>query len=66
MEPPASLSSDGTSVKVAGMVWFSNEDKISLNISELNFNKKQRGKRGRINTGGIHEKGLCRKSGRDF
>ena len=45
MEPPASLSSDGTSVKVAGMVWFSNEDKISLNISELNFNKKQRGKR---------------------
>ena len=27
------------------MVWFSNEDKICLNISELNFNKKQQGKR---------------------
>ena len=35
----------GVSVNVAGMKWFSKEDKIALNIGELNFEKKKRGKK---------------------
>ena len=44
-EPPSTLSADNTSINVAGMKWFPKEDMISLDISELNFAKKQRGKK---------------------
>ena len=44
-EPPSTLSADNTSINVAGMKSFPKEDMISLDISELNFAKKQRGKK---------------------
>ena len=37
-DPPKSLANeDGCSVNIAGIKWFPNEDKISLDTSELNF-----------------------------
>ena len=44
-DPPESLTDDGSSIGVVGMKWYSKEDKISLNIGELNFAKKLRGKK---------------------
>ena len=41
-DPPSDLSEDKVSIKVAGMKWFSKEDKISLNCSNLNFTRKGR------------------------
>ena len=48
LDPPDNLSTDGVSVNVAGMKWFPKEDKIALNIGELNFGKKIRGKKSHI------------------
>ena len=42
--PPAHLSENGVSINVAGMVWFSEDDVLQLNIDELNFADKVRGK----------------------
>jgi len=44
-EPLESLSSDGQSISIAGMTWFPKDDLLSLDIGELNFAKKQRGKK---------------------
>ena len=44
-KPVLELTQDGESVNVAGCKWFPEEDKISLDISELNFSKKHRGKK---------------------
>ena len=44
-DPPDELSNDGKSINVAGMKWHSKNDEISLDIGELNFAKKQRGKK---------------------
>ena len=44
-DPPEHLSKDGKSVTVGGLKWFPKEDCISINIGELNFAKKYRGKR---------------------
>ena len=44
-DPPGSLSDDGVSVLVAGIRWFTKEDKISLNMGKLMFGKKQRGRK---------------------
>ena len=44
-DPPNNLSTDDCSVNVAGMKWFPKEDMVSLDIGELNFAKKQRGKK---------------------
>ena len=44
-DPPSDLSTDGVSVKVAGMKWNTKADKISLETGDLNFLKKQRGKK---------------------
>ena len=41
---PENLTADGESISVAGMKWYSEEDKISLDVSKLNFAKKVRGK----------------------
>ena len=50
--PYQSLSSDGESVGVAGLRWYPEDDKVALDISELNFSKKYRGKKpsNKINT----------------
>ena len=44
-DPPDDLSSNGKSVNIAGMIWFSKDDFLSLDISDLNFARKQRGKK---------------------
>ena len=44
-DPPSTLSDDGKTIFVVGMKWFPKEDEISLNIGELNFARKQRGKK---------------------
>ena len=41
-DPPSDLSSEQVSIKVAGMKWFSKEEKISLDIGDLNFAQKHR------------------------
>lgn len=43
--PQESLSSDGQHVSVAGLKWFPLEDEISLNVQDLNFAKKSRGRK---------------------
>ena len=43
--PDESVSNDGVSIPVAGHKWFSKEDKLSLDIKDLNFTKKQRGRK---------------------
>ena len=43
-DPPENLANeDGSSINVAGMIWYSKDDKISLDTKELNFGRKQRG-----------------------
>ena len=42
--PPATLTNDRANITVAGMRWFPKEDLVSLDISELNFAKKCRGR----------------------
>ena len=44
-DPPKNLSNGDNSVTVAGMKWYPKSDLISLNTSELNFGKKNRGKK---------------------
>ena len=45
------LSGDKKSVLVGGLPWFPKEDDLMLNIKELNFNKKIRGKKSSKNAG---------------
>ena len=59
--PPANLSLDGTSVSVAGMNWFTQDDVISLCVNELNFAKKTRGKKS-TSTKGVVPTKLTRKN----
>ena len=44
-EPPSSLSEDNETIFFAGMKQFFEKDMLSLNVSELNFAKKNRGKK---------------------
>ena len=44
-KPPESLSEDGESVVVAGIRWYTEDDEITLNVGELNFVKKKRGRK---------------------
>ena len=44
-DPPENLSADGQSISVGGMLWYPKIDKLSLDIQEMNFAKKQRGKK---------------------
>ena len=53
--PPTNLSSDQESVLVGGLRWFPKGDFIQLNIKELNFNMKIRGKKARDGIGIIPE-----------
>ena len=43
--PTESLSGDNTSINVAGMKWYPEDDKLELDITKLNFNKKHRDKK---------------------
>ena len=43
--PPSDLSRDGKSINVTGMKWYPEEDMIGLDVGELNFGTKQRGKK---------------------
>ena len=42
---PSALLTDDSCVNLAGMKWFPKEDLVALDIGELNFAKKQRGKK---------------------
>ena len=42
--PPNDLSEDGKSINVAGMKWFPKDDYLQLDIGELNFAKRCKGK----------------------
>ena len=44
-DPPSATSTDDSSVNVAGMKWFPKEDLLALDIGELNFAKKEHGKK---------------------
>ena len=44
-DPPSTLRDDGKTIFIAGMKWFPKDDVIFLNIGELNFARKQRGKK---------------------
>ena len=44
-KPLQTLSDDGESIHIAGLKWFVKTDEISLNIGEINFAKKVRGKK---------------------
>ena len=44
-KPAGNLSSDGQSINVAGMKWHTESDQLSLDISEMNFGRKQRGRK---------------------
>ena len=44
-DPPGSLSKDGKSIGVGGLVWYPKSDELSIDVSELNFAKKRRGKK---------------------
>ena len=52
-DPPEHLSSDKESVLVGGIKWFPKGDFIKLNIKDLNFNKRVRGKKSDKNIGVI-------------
>ena len=45
MDPPKELSTDGESVVVGGLRWYTKVDRFSLNIPDLNFTKKRRGRK---------------------
>ena len=55
-DPPENLTSDGKSVVVGGVVWYPKTDEVALNIPELNFSKKRRGRKSAENVGVIPEK----------
>ena len=44
-DPPSTLSDDGETIHVGGMRWFVKSDELALNVGELNFNKKIRGRK---------------------
>ena len=41
LNPEDSLTKDGSRINVAGHVWYSKDDLISLDTKELNFAKKE-------------------------
>ena len=44
-DPPAHLNKDGKSITVLGIKWFPKGDFFKLNIDEINFSKKLRGRK---------------------
>ena len=56
LDPPEHLSNDGKSVIVGGLQWYPKDDLISINIGELNFGKKNRGRKSESMRGIIPDK----------
>ena len=54
-DPPSHLSEDGVSINVGGMKWFPKDDILKLNIGDLNFSKRIRGKKDKNVLGVIPE-----------
>lgn len=44
-EPPDNLSDNGVNVSVAGMLWYPKSDELALDIGELSFARKIRGRK---------------------
>ncbi|XP_066919855.1 uncharacterized protein [Clytia hemisphaerica] len=44
-DPPPTMSEDGEMIHIAGFKWYVKSDMVSLNIGDLNFAKKSRGKK---------------------
>ena len=44
-DPDPTLTKDGVSILVAGHTWYSKEDTFALNVKDLNFARKRRGRR---------------------
>ena len=59
-DPPGHLTEDGVTITVAGMKWLPKEDIFKLNIGELNFSKKHRGRKDQ-NTIGVLPEVLTRR-----
>ena len=55
-DPPESLTKDGISIGVGGLIWYPKSDEISIDVSELNFAKKQRGKKPIVQVGVVPER----------
>uniref|UniRef100_A0A7M6DQR2 Peptidase aspartic putative domain-containing protein n=1 Tax=Clytia hemisphaerica TaxID=252671 RepID=A0A7M6DQR2_9CNID len=55
-DPPASLTKDGESIGVGGLIWYPKSDQIAIDVTELNFAKKHRGKKPTIQVGVIPSK----------
>ena len=55
-DPPAHLSDDGKSAVIGGHRYFPKTDEIQLNIGELNFAPKQRGRKSTKNINKVPEK----------
>eukprot|EP00794_Sanderia_malayensis_P002417 gene2417-biopygen1303 len=60
IKPSEDLSDYGASIAVGGMKWFPETDELTLNISDLNFSKKRRGKKSAKATNIIPQKLTCR------
>ena len=54
-DPPESLSDGKDFVLVGGIKWFPKDDLISLNIGEVNFSKRIRGKKSNVGVGVVPE-----------
>ena len=54
-KPPEHLREDGESVSVGGLKWFPEGDFLYININELNFTKKIRGRKPTVGIGIIPE-----------
>ena len=55
-DPDVHSSADGKSINVGGLKWYSQEDKIGINVSKLNFEKKLRGRKSANGDGALPEK----------
>ena len=54
-DPPENVSSDKESIVVGGLKWYPKRDLLKLNIGEINFHKKMRGRKAGNGTGIIPE-----------
>ena len=52
-DPPENLSSDGKSIHVLGLKWFPKGDFFQFNVGELNFARKERGRKPSTKVGEI-------------
>ena len=58
--PPENMSTDGISVFIGGWKWLTETDKIMINVKDLNFAKRVRGKRAKTSESGIIPEALSK------